>query len=55
MNVELHLNVKLKNIGNAHSDFENSTHEENEGLPDEDMRGNSDAERNNIETRKEPI
>ena len=54
MNVELHSDVELQNIGNAHSDFENNTHEGNEELPKGNMNENWDAERNDMETRKEP-
>ena len=50
----MHLDAELQNIGNAHLDYENNTHERNEELPDGDMHGNSDAERTNMETRKEP-
>ena len=49
------MNVELQNIDNAHSNSENSTHEENEELPNGDMHGNLDAARNNMETRKEPV
>ena len=51
----MHSDVKLHNTENTHSDYENSTHEGNEELPDEDMHGDPDAERNDIETRKEPV
>ena len=53
--LQMHSDAKLQNIGNAHSYFENSTHEGNEELIDGDMHENSDAERTNMETRKEPI
>ena len=57
VNVELkmHLDAELYNIDNAHLDFENNTHEENEELPDGDMHGDSDVERNNMKIRKEHI
>ena len=51
----MHSDAELQNTGNAHSDSKNSTHEGNEELPVEDMHGDSDAERNNMETRKEPM
>ena len=57
MNVELqmHSDAELHNKKNAHSDFENSTHEGNEELPNGDMHGNLNAERTNMETRKELV
>ena len=54
MNVELHSNVELQNEGNAHSNFEISTHERDAKLPDRDVHSDSDVERLNIETRTEP-
>ena len=51
----MHLDSELQNIENAHSNSKNRKHEENEELPDGDMHGNLDAERNNMETRKEPV
>ena len=53
MNVKLHLEVKLQNEDNAHSDFEISTHERDVELPERDVHNDSEAERPNMETRKE--
>ena len=50
----MHSDAKLQNVENTHSDLENRTHEGNEELPDEDMHCDSDAERNSMDTRKEP-
>ena len=54
MNVELHSNVELQNVRNAHSNSEISTHERDEELPDRDVHSDSDAERTNMETRIQP-
>ena len=54
MNVDLHSAAKLQNEGNAHSNFEISTHERDEELPGRDVHSESDAERPNIEIRTEP-
>ena len=54
MNVELHSDVELQNVGNAHSDYKISTHERNVELPERDVHSNSNVERPNIETRIEP-
>ena len=54
MNAQLHSDAKLQNAGNVHLDSENNTHEGNEEFPDRDMHGDLDAERTNMETRKEP-
>ena len=53
MNVKLHSNAKLHNVGNAHSDYEISTHERDEELPTRDVHSDSDAEKPNIEARTE--
>ena len=57
MNVELqmHSNVELQNVENSHSDFENSQHEGNKEIPNENMHEDSDFERDNMQTRKEPV
>ena len=54
MNTELHLDVEPQNVENAHSNFEISTHENDEELSDRDMHNDFDAKRRNIETRIEP-
>ena len=54
MNVELHSYVKPQNVGNAHLDSKNNTHEIDEELSKRDMHSDSDAERTNMETRTEP-
>ena len=51
----MHLDDELQNIDNAHLDLEDNTREENEKFPNENMHDNSDAERNNIEIRKELV
>ena len=51
MNFELHSDVKLQNLGSAHFDSENRTHERDEELPNRDVHCDSDAERTNMETR----
>ena len=55
VNVELHSDAELQNIGNAHLDSKNNTHEENDELLDGDMHGDSNAERKNMEIRKEQV
>ena len=51
----MHSDAELQNIDNAHLDSQDNTHEENEEFPDGDMHDNSDAEQNNMETRKELV
>ena len=51
----MHSDAEQWNIDNAWLDSEDSTHEENEEFPDENMHDDSEDERNNMETRKEPI
>ena len=50
----MHLDAKLKNEGNAHSDSEISTHERDVDIPNRDVHSDSDAERPNMETRIKP-
>ena len=54
LNAKLHLDVKLQNEGNAHSDSKISTHERHVELPNKDVHSDSDAERPNKEARIEP-
>ena len=51
VNAKLHSDAKLQNVGNAHSDSKNNTHERDEELPDRSVHNESDAERPNMETR----
>ena len=44
MNVNLHLDAKLQNVRNAHSDSEVSTHERDEELPNRDVHSDFDGE-----------
>ena len=53
--LQIHSEAKLQNTKNVQLDLENSTHEENEEFPNGDTYDNLDVERNNMETRKEPI
>ena len=53
--LQMHSNVELQNTDNKLLDLEDSTHEKNEEFLDGDMHDNSDAERNNMETRKELV
>ena len=57
MNVKLqmHLDVELQNRENVHIDFENSQHEGNEEMPDENMHEDLDSKRDIMQTRKEPV
>ena len=48
------VNAESQNAGNAHSNSKNNTHEGNEELCDGDMHEDSNGERNDMETRKEP-
>ena len=43
INVELHSDVKPQNVEDAHSNFENNTHERNENLPNRDVHSDSDV------------
>ena len=52
---QMHSDAKLQDTGNARLDLVDSTHEENEEFFDGDMHDNSDAKRNDMETRKEPV
>lgn len=54
VNAELHLEAELENEESAHSEPEISTHNNNEGLPDEDMQSEPEPESSNMETRTEP-
>ena len=53
MNVELHLDAKLQNEENAHSDFEVSTHDRGVELVERNMHSDSKSERPSVETRTE--
>ena len=54
VNVELHSDAELQNVGNTHSNSKINTHERDEELPDRDVHSDFDVERPNIETRSEP-
>ena len=54
MNVELHLDDKLKNGESAHSNSEINTHERNAELPERYVHNDSKIERTNMKTRIEP-
>ena len=47
-------NAELQNEGNAHFDFEISTHERDVELPDKDVHSESNVERPNMEVRTKP-
>ena len=51
MNVELHLDAKLQNERNAHSNSKISTHERYVELSNKDVYSDSNAERPNMEIR----
>ena len=54
VNAKLHLDAKLLNEENAHSNFEVSTHERYDELPERSIHSDSKAEIPNVETRIEP-
>ena len=57
VNAELqtHSDAELQNRENVHSDSKNNQHEGNEEMPDENMYEDSDSDKDNMKTRKEPI
>ena len=57
VNAELqtHLEAKLQNTKNDHSDSENFQHERSEELPNENIHEDSDSERNDMQIRREPV
>ena len=52
--IEMHSNAKLQNEGVAHFDSENSTHERDADIPNRNAHNDTEAERQNEETRTEP-
>ena len=54
MNAELHSDAKLQNEGNAHSNYEISTHKRDAETPNRDAHNDTKYERQNTITRTEP-